>query len=137
LLCLDRGKYLATVQYDGRHEDRILVENKRSRDFGGGFIEALDHSLAAMISQYNHLNLPMGLSDEKFSIQYAEQDFDGRNYPILELTDEDEPPTTFIINPETGLIRQVKGRISMGKNEVVMGAATGTMKRLTASCCPT
>ena len=57
------GKLRATMKFLKRYEDRILVENKGWRNFGDGFEEVTSHSLDAMIFQYNHLNLPMGLFD--------------------------------------------------------------------------
>ena len=121
-LTLSRPQKLrAVMKYTQKYEDRVLIGNKGWRDFGYGFEEAVGHSLDAMIFQFNHLNLPMGFLDNKFKISYAEQKVAEQKIPILELIAKDEPPMAVVIDPETGLIRQVNGKIFMGKNKVVMG----------------
>lgn len=115
------GKLRTTMKYTQKYEDRILLENRGWRDFGDGFQEAAGHSLAAMIFQYNHLDLPMGLLDESLQLSYTERKANGNIFPVLEIPAGAGPPMTIIADPESGLIRQVDGRISLGSSEVVMG----------------
>jgi len=119
------GKLRATLKYTKRCEDRILLENKGLRDFGNGFQEAAGHSLDAMIFQYNHLNLPMGLLDKKFEMSYGEVSAGEQNLPVLNFLAMEEPPMAAVIDPKTGLIKQVVGKIRMGKNVVQMGVGYG------------
>ena len=121
-LILSRSQKLrTTMRYLTRYEDRILLGKSGWRNFGDGFEEASGHSLDAMLFQYNHLNLPMGLIDGSYKVEYSEQKVDDKVFPVFELTRENEPSMIVAINPETGLIHQVDGRISMGPQEVVMG----------------
>ena len=122
VLILSRpGKLRATMRYLKRYEDRILIGKRGWRNFGAGFEEALDHSLDAMVFQYNHLYLPMGIINKKYKILYTEQKIDDKVFPAFELTVDAGPPMTVIINPETGLIERVDGKIMMGSREVIMG----------------
>jgi hypothetical protein len=116
------GKLRATMKYQNRSEDRILLGNRGWRDFGPGFEEVSGPSLAAMIFQYNHLNLPMGLLEQKSETAYRPRKKGDQEIPVLELTAQGQPPMTVIIDPETGLIQRVNGKITMGNHEVVMGA---------------
>ena len=118
------------MKYTERCEDRILLEKKGFRDFGSGFQEAGGHSLDAMIFQYNHLDLPMELLDKKLAISYDEVKAGEQNMPVLKLLAEDEPPMAAVIDPETGLIIQVVGKIRMGKNEVQMGVGYGDYRKV-------
>ena len=131
VLILSRpGKLRTTMKYARRYEDRILLANRGWRNFGAGFEEAAAHSLAAMVFQYNHLNLPMGILDGNYKIVYGEQKINARVFPALELTGENGPPMTVIIDPETGLIHRVDGRITKGSREVVMGVVYGDYRRV-------
>ena len=124
MLTLSRpGKLRATMKYLKQDEDRVLIEKKGWRNFGDGFEEAQGRSLDAMIFQYNHLNLPMGILDGNFKISFTRQKVGEQEFPILEFIAEEEPPMAVLIDPETGLIQQVSGKIFMGENEVVMGIA--------------
>ncbi|MFC1837311.1 hypothetical protein ACFLYW_01355, partial [Thermodesulfobacteriota bacterium] len=124
------GKLRATMVYTQKYEDRILLDNQGWRDFGDGFKEVSDHSLGAMIFQYNHLNLPMGIFDKKYKILHVDQKIEGQAFSILELIAKNEPPMAVIIDQETGLIRQINGKILMGKNEVVMGVGYRDYKKV-------
>ena len=124
------GKLRSTMKYTERCEDRILLEKKGFRDFGNGFQEAGGNSLDAMIFQYNHLDLPMELLDKKLAISYDEVKAGVQNMPVLKLLAEDEPPMAAVIDPETGLIIQVVGKIRMGKNEVQMGVGYGDYRKV-------
>jgi len=124
------GKLRATLKYTKRCEDRILLEKKGLRDFGSGFQEVEGHSLDAMIFQYNHLNLPMGLLDKKFVMSYGEVSAGAQNLPVLNLLAMEEPPMAAVIDPGTGLIKQVVGKIRMGKNEVEMGVGYGDYRKV-------
>lgn len=131
VLTLSRpGKLRATMKYPAQYEDRILLGKKGWRNFGDGFEEAAGSSLDAMIFQYNHLNLPMDILDSNFEIVNIEQKVSGQNFPILELTAEGEPPMAVIIDPKTGLIKQVNGSITVGKHEVIMGVAYRNYKKV-------
>ena len=123
VLILSRSQKLrATMKYLKRYEDRILLGNHGWRNSGAGFEEALGASLDAMIFQYNHLSLPMGLIDDRsYKILYSEQKIDDNVLPVLELTGENGPPMTVTIDPDTGLIQGVAGKILMGPQEVIMG----------------
>ncbi len=69
VLILSRpGKLRTTMKYARRYEDRILLANRGWRNFGTGFEEAAAHSLDAMVFQYNHLNVPMGILDGNYKI---------------------------------------------------------------------
>ena len=69
VLILSRPRKLrATMSFSRRHEDRILVAGRGWRNFGSRFEEAAGHSLEAMIFQYNHLYLPMGLLGGNYEI---------------------------------------------------------------------
>ena len=115
------GKLRATMKYQNRYEDRILLDNRGWRNFGDGFVEAFDHSLDAMVFQYNHLNLPMGVLEGNYKISYIEEKITDTIYPALKLTDISSPPMMVILDPDTGLIKQVNGRITAGSQEVIMG----------------
>ena len=122
VLILSRPQRLrTTMKYLKRSEDRILLGKRGWRDSGGGFEEAAGHSLEAMVFQYNHLSLPMGLIDNTYKITYTEHIIGTKNFPALELIGIEGPPMTVIIDPETGLIHRVDGKISAGPREVVMG----------------
>jgi hypothetical protein len=124
------GKLRATMEYDQKYEDRILLDNQGWRDFGDGFEEVVDYSLDAMIFQYNHLNLPVGFLDEKYKILHVDQKIESPTFEILELIAKNEPPMAIIIDPETGLIRQVNGKIFIGENEVVMSVGYRDYKKV-------
>lgn len=137
ILTLSRpGKLRATMKYAEKYEDRILLDNKGWRDFGTGFEEVVGHSLDAMIFQNNHLNLPMGFLDKKYKILYREQKIEGQTFPILELIAKNEPPMAVIIDAETGLIRQVNGKILMGTSEVIMGVGYRDYKEVNGVMLP-
>jgi hypothetical protein len=122
VLVLSRPERLrTTMKYLKRSEDRILLGKRGWRNSGGGFEEAAGPSLDAMVFQYNHLSLPMGLIDNNYKITYTEQKIGTKNFPALELIGADGPPMTVTIDPETGLIQRVDGKISAGPREVVMG----------------
>ena len=130
-LALSRpGKLRVTMKYTKKYEDRILLENRGWRDFGDGFQEAAGHSLAAMIFQYNHLELPMGLLDDRLQLSYSQQKANGKIYPVLEIPAGDGPSMAIIIDPESGLILQVNGRIAMGGNAVLMGVGYDEYRRV-------
>ncbi|MGW8286775.1 MAG: hypothetical protein ACWGOD_00940 [Desulfobulbales bacterium] len=101
------------MKYQNRSEDRLLLGNSGWRNFGGGFEKASGHSLDAMIFQYNHLNLPMGLMEQQFQIAYKPRKKGDQEIPVLKLTAPEQPPMAVIIAPETDLIRQVNGKITM------------------------
>lgn len=101
------------MKYQNRSEDRLLLGNSGWRNFGGGFEMASGHSLDAMIFQYNHLNLPMGLMAQQFQIAYKPRKKGDQEIPVLKLTAPEQPPMAVIIAPETDLIRQVNGKITM------------------------
>jgi len=123
VLILSRTQELrTTMRYLKRYEDRLLLGNRGWRNFGAGFEEVIGHSLDAMIFQYNHLYLPMGLiDDDTYKISYSEQKIGDKIFPVLELSPENGPPMAVTIDPETGLIQQVDGKILMGSQEVIMG----------------
>ena len=121
-LVLSRPRKLrATMKFRKRFEDRILLGNRGWRNFGDGFEEVSAQSLAAMVFQYNHLDLPMGLIGDKYKISYAEQKINGRILPVLKLAGDNGPAMTVTADPETGLIQRVEGRIQAGPREIVMG----------------
>ena len=130
------GKLRATMKYQTRSEDRILLGNRGWRNFGGGFEKVSGHSLDAMIYQYNHLNLPMGLLEQQFQIAYKLQKKDDQEIPVLELTAPEQPPMAVIIDPETGLILQVNGKISMGNHEVEMGVVYSDYRKINGLMLP-
>jgi len=124
------GKLRATLKYTKRCEDRILLEKKGLRDFGNGFQEAAGYSLGAMIFQYNHLDLPMGIMDKKSAMSYDEVTAGEQNMPVLRFLAGEEPPMAVVIDPKTGLIKQVVGKTRMGKNEVQMGVGYGDYRKV-------
>ena len=131
MLTLSRpGQLRATMKYTKRCEDRILSEKSGWRDFGNGFEKAVGHSLEAMLFQYDHLNLPMGFFDKRFEISYHELKVGEKGVPVLEFLSREEPPMAVVIDPETGLIRQVTGKITMGGHEVQMGVGYGDYRRV-------
>ena len=137
VLALSRPQNLrTTMKYSKRSEDRLLLGERGWRNFGDGFEEAAGHSLAAMIFQYNHLDLPTGLINSNYSISYVEQKIDDKAFPALELTGADGPPMTVIIDPETGLIQLVEGRISTGGREVVMAVGYGDYREVAGVMLP-
>jgi hypothetical protein len=124
------------MQFLKRHEDRILLGKHGWRNFGTGFEEAAEYSLDAMIFQYNHLNLPMEVMDGHYKILYIEQKIKDRVFPALKLTGADGPPMIVLIDPETGLIRQVDGKIAMGSQEVVMGVGYSDYRQVSGVMLP-
>ena len=124
------------MKYNNRSEDRLLLGNRGWRDFGGGFEVASGHSLEAMIFQCNHLNLPMGLLEQKFQIAYKPRKTGDQEIPVLELTTSEQPPMSVIIDPETGLIRQVNGQITMGSHGVVMGVGYSDYRKVNGVMLP-
>lgn len=121
LALTDSGGLRTTMRYGKRFEERILQGSRGWRDFGSGFEEAAGPSLAAMIFQYNHLFLPMGLLNGRYKVVYGEKKSGDRTFPVLELSGRSGPPMAVIIDPESGLIHQVNGRITVGNQEVFMG----------------
>jgi hypothetical protein len=136
-LILSRPRKLrATMRYRRSYEDRILFANRGWRNFGTGFEEVAGHSLEAMIFQYNHLYLPMGLVDGNYKIVYSEQEIDDKVFPVLELRSEDGPPMNVIIDPETGLIYRVDGKIVMKSQEITMGVSYSDYRAVTGVMLP-
>jgi len=136
-LLISRPRILrATMKYLKRDEDRIFLENEGWRNFGDGFEKATGHSLDAMIFQNNHLNLPMGFLDSNYKISYTEKTNNEKNFPVLEITGGDGPPMAVIIDPETGLIKQVDGKISTGSGKVVMGVGYGDYREVAGVMLP-
>lgn len=120
-LILSRSaKLRTTMKYSRRYEDRLLLGKRGWRNFGTGFEEVTGHSLAAMTFQYNHLSLPMGILDGTYTASYSELKSGDTVFPALELLGADGPPMTVILNPETGLIQQINGKIAMGDRQVIM-----------------
>ena len=137
VLVLSRpGKLRTTMQYLKGYEDRVLLENRGWRNSGTGFEEAAEYSLEAMIFQYNHLNLPMGVIDGNYKIGFVEQKIGDRLFPALKLTGAGGPPMIVIIDPDTGLIRQVDGRIRVGSREVIMGVGYRDYKQVSGVMLP-
>ena len=129
-------KLRTTMKYRKRYEDRILLGKRGWRNFGAGFEEATGPSLEAMVFQYNHLSLPMGFIDGNYKISYAEQKNDDKIFPVLKLIGAEGPPMTVVINPETGLIQRVDGRISAGSREVIMGVGYGDYREVAGVMLP-
>jgi hypothetical protein len=121
LILTDDGELRTSMQYSKHFEDRILQRSRGWRDFGFGFEEVAGPSLAAMIFQYNHLFLPMGLLNGRFSITFKEMMSGDKTFPLLELSDGSGPPMAVMLDSESGLIHQVNGRITVGNQEVIMG----------------
>ncbi len=97
VLILSRPQKLrATMSYSNRHEDRILLGSRGWRNSGAGFEEAAGYSLDALIFQYNHLYLPMGLLGGNYGISYAEKKIDGKIFPVLQLTGANGPPMEWL-----------------------------------------
>ena len=63
----------------------------------------------------------MGILDGTYNISYAEQKIEDMVFPALELLGGDGPPMTVILDPETGLIRQIGGKIAIDDRQVSMG----------------
>ena len=89
-----------------------------------------------MIFQYNHLSLPMGLINGDYKTSFSEQKIADKVFPALELTGEEGPPMTVIIDPETGLIRRVDGRIMMGPRAVIMGVGYSDYRQVAGVMLP-
>jgi len=85
-----------SIRMKNRHEDRILLGSRGWRNSGAGFEEAAGYSLDAMIFQYNHLCLPMGLLGGNYGISYAEKKIDGKIFPVLQLTGANGPPMEWL-----------------------------------------
>jgi len=137
VLILSRSQKLrSTMIYLKHYEDRVLLGERGWRNFGAGFEEAAGHSLDAMIFQYNHLDLPMGLIDGSYKIVYSEQKIDGKVFPVIELSHENGPSMVVTIDPETGLIQQVDGKILMGAREVIMGVGYGDYRAVAGVMLP-
>ena len=75
------GALRTTMKYSKHFEDRILKGDRGWRDFGAGFEEVSGPSLAAMIFQYNHLFLPMGLLNDRYTTTYKETTSGGKTLP--------------------------------------------------------
>ena len=137
VLVLSRPQKLrTTMKYLKRYEDRILLGKHGWRNSGAGFEAAAGPSLDAMVFQYNHLYLPMGFLDVNYKISYAERKIDDKIFPVLELTGADGPPMTVIIDPATGLIQRVDGKISAGSREVIMGVGYGDYREVAGVMLP-
>ena len=130
------GKLRTSMKYLKRYEDRILLEKRGWRNVGTGFEEASGASLNAMIFQYNHLSLPMGIINGKYNISYTELELAGKTLPAFELTGEQEPAMTVIIDPGTGLIQRIDGRITMGAREIVMGVDYSDYRKVSGFMLP-
>ena len=63
----------------------------------------------------------MGFLDNDYKITYIKRNIGDQTFPALELTGGNGPSMTVTIDPDTGLIRMVEGRISAGPREVLMG----------------
>lgn len=136
LTLTDAGELRTSMQYSKRFEDRILQGSRGWRDFGAGFEEVAGPSLAAMIFQYNHLFLPMGLLNGRFSITFREMKSGDRTFPLLELADGSGPPMAVMLDSESGLIHQVNGRITVENREVIMGVGYRDYRRVNGVMLP-
>jgi len=109
LLLQRPGRLRATLDYGASREDRILDGGRGWRDSGEGFVEVQGPPLAAMVFQYRHLDLPLGLLDGGYRITLREEERGGRKWPVLHLEDGEGPPMEVTVDPQTGLIAHVAG----------------------------
>jgi hypothetical protein len=109
-ISLQRPDRLRTsVHYSRSSDERILNGKDVWSSFGGDFQKTTGAARLAVIYQYQHLDLPMGLLGDGYQVTLGVQEIDGRKYPVLDLSDVDGPPMRVIIDPDTGLIRRVSG----------------------------
>lgn len=103
------GRLRATFDYGSSREERILDGARGWRDAGEGFVEVQGAPLAAMVFQYKHLDLPLGLLDGGYRVTLREEERGGRQWPVLHLEDAEGPPMDVTVDPQTGLIAHVAG----------------------------
>lgn len=136
LILSRRGKLRATMKYSKRFEDRILLGKRGWRNFGSGFKEAKGYSLAAMLFQYNQLSLPMGILNGTYKISYSALKSGDKVFPALKLLGGDGPPMVVILDPETGLIRQINGKIAIGDRQVIMAVGYSDYRQVSGVMLP-
>lgn len=109
-ISLQRPRHLRTViRYSRSGEERILNGHRVWRNFGAGFRRVSGPGALAVLYQYRHLDLPMGLLDGHYRMSLSEQKINGRTFPVLHLNDPQGPPMLVTIDPDTALIRRVAG----------------------------
>lgn len=109
LLLQRPGRLRATLDYGASREDRILDGERGWRDSGEGFAEVQGAPLAAMVFQYRHLDLPLGLLDGGYRITPGEEVRGGRQCPVLHLEGAGGPSMDVTVDPQSGLITHVAG----------------------------
>ena len=109
-ISLQRPRKLRTViRYHSYTEQRIFNGQVVWRSFGAGFQKTTGPGRLAVIYQYKHLDLPMGLLDGHYRITLGETDRQGVKWPVLHLQDGEGPPMLVTIDPATALIHRVAG----------------------------
>lgn len=114
-ILLERPLKLRTqLDYTTSREDRILNGHQGWRDSGDGFAAVSGPPLAAMVFQYRHLTLPLGLLDEGEKVSWAGTSQGGAVQPRLRVERPGEPELLVDIDPQSGLIRRVAGEFRLG-----------------------
>lgn len=127
---LKRPLQLRTLlRYPRSREDRILAGEHSWRDGGRGFQPVTGPPRAAMVFQYRHLTLPLGLLDPEAEVSWAGGE--GEAGPVvLKVTRTGEPPMRVEIDRKTGLIRRVGGLFRIGEQRTELAVAYGDYREV-------
>jgi hypothetical protein len=138
LILLNRPLQLRTrLDYAGSREDRLLNGHQGWRDSGAGFVRVSGPPLAAMIFQYRHLTLPLGLLDKGVAVSWAGTVEDGVLHPRLRVNRAGEPELLVDIDPDSGLIKSVTGRFLIGNRVTELAVAYGDYRQVEGVELPT
>lgn len=108
------GRLRVNLRYGRSLEERVLNGSRGWRNSGEGFQEVQGPPLEAMVFQYRHLDLPLGLIDGSYRVSFREINRNGKRYPLLSLDGSGGPPMEVTIDPDTGLILHVAGIFQVG-----------------------
>jgi hypothetical protein len=110
VICFERpGRLRVSLAYSRSREERVLNGSRGWRNSGEGFREVKGPPLEAMVFQYRHLDLPLGLVKGGYRISLSEEKRNGKSFPVLNLKSPEGPPMIVTVDPDTGLILHVAG----------------------------
>ncbi len=137
-ILLERPLKLRTrLDYTNSREDRILNDHQGWRDSGSGFAAVSGPPLEAMIFQYRHLTLPLGLLDKGAKVSWAGTTKDGTVQPRLRVDRPGEPELLIDIDPQSGLIQRVTGEFQLGGQTTELAVAYGDYREVEGVKLPT
>jgi hypothetical protein len=137
-ILLERPLKLRTqLDYTNSRENRILDGHQGWRDSGSGFVAVSGPPLEAMVFQFRHLTLPLGLLDEGAKVSWAGATKDGTVQPRLRVDRPGEPELLIDIDPQSGLIQKVTGEFQLGGQTTELAVAYGDYREVEGVKLPT